>query len=475
MSVSRSSQRPPNVLWLMTDEQRTDSLGCYASPWASSSPWARTPNLDRLAREGARFRHAITPAPVCVPARTSIMTARPPHETGVWYNVPPVGILDLLTTRFADAGYRTASFGKRHYASTNGGFQTEKVFEVNDIVNYYAYADQYDESAHDVVKYPPKPYPWIFGGRYPATPETTVEARATQLALDWLDTVQSDEPFLLRVSFNGPHTPVVPPAPFDTLIDEDAIALPPETESTPRRLPRWLRDGLFPKADASRLTRAQIRKIRRYYYGEVAFLDQLFGRIIDLLERRGVLDDTIVILTSDHGTHLGDYGMVQKQTFFPPSVEVPFLIRYPRTIPSGCVFENPVETLSLLPTALDLAGLEVPDHATHLSLAPALRSGMEPVRRPVFSEFTLGSFEVNPDDRIVMVRARDERRDGGNGDEWQLSVCLNGAFHQGDALDGELHNLTADPYQLDNRYGMPEHAAVESWLRGLIDARLTRV
>src|SRR5262245_46466687 len=104
----------PNVLWLMSDEQRTDSLGCYGSPGASR------PNPDRPAGEGVRFVHAITPAPVCVPARSAILTGRYPSALGVWHNAFPAehSLPELLTERFHQAGYRSASFGKQHYAGT---------------------------------------------------------------------------------------------------------------------------------------------------------------------------------------------------------------------------------------------------------------------------------------------------------------------------------------------------------------------
>src|SRR5215510_14984218 len=122
------ASRRPNVLWLMSDEHRTDSLGSYGSPWAS------TPNLDRLAREGVRFVHAITPAPVCVPARTSILTGRYPSAVGVWHNAFPDrhSIPELLTERFHQAGYRSASFGKQHYAGTKKAFQTEMNLTLSD-------------------------------------------------------------------------------------------------------------------------------------------------------------------------------------------------------------------------------------------------------------------------------------------------------------------------------------------------------
>lgn len=135
------TQNYPNVLWIMTDEQRTDSLGCYGSSWAI------TPYLDKYAKNGVIFKNAITPAPVCVPARASLLTGQYPSRTGIWWNHngKDKRKLEHLTYIFEDAGYATASFGKQHYSSPNKAFQTEYHIEVNEIVDFYSYGSKYNE------------------------------------------------------------------------------------------------------------------------------------------------------------------------------------------------------------------------------------------------------------------------------------------------------------------------------------------
>ena len=445
------SKEHPNVLWLMTDEQRRDSLGCYGSPWAHS------PNLDRLAAEGTLFRRAVTPSPVCVPARMSILTGHYPSEIGVWWNRDTGGrALDHLTYRFADAGYQTATFGKQHYCSPNAAFEHETHGVTSDAVHYFHYTEQYDESAYDVVKYPPEPYAWIFGGRFPEPASKTAEAMMVREAIDWLERRDEGRPFLLRVSFNGPHTPVVPPEPFDRLIDPNAISLPPAAEGLAEGAPEWVAESLRSVADSARLTAEQIRKMRAYYYGEVAFIDRQFGLLLDHVRDRGLLDDTIVAFVSDHGTHLGDYGLVQKQTFYEPVVCVPMMFRVPGGA-AGARLDTPVETRSLLPTVLELAGLPRGDGSLAPSLAGSLVDGCEPDARPVFSELTLGSFDMRPDDRLVMVRRG----------PWKLSVCLDV-----EGRDGALHNLDDDPCERINLYGREQYAGVQRELAALIDAHI---
>jgi len=444
----------PNILWLMTDEQRCDSLGCYGAEWA------HTPNIDALAREGAVFGAAVTPAPVCVPARTSILAGKYPCRTGVWHNsIDLKAPVPNLMGRFRDAGYLTASFGKQHYGGRGSAFDTESGPCLSEHVHYFRYPEQYDESRHDVVKYPGDIYNWIFGGRFPAPAEETAEAQVVGKATEWLDAEGRSCPLFLRVSFNGPHTPVVPPEPFDRIVDADAVKLPAEAEEMPEGSPRWLDEELSKCASAAPLSGEQIRKMRGYYYGEVAFLDSLFGRLLDGMRERGLLDNTIVVYCSDHGTHLGDFGLVQKQTFFEPVVNVPFIWWYPSGIAGGARFRTPVETQSMLPTLLELAGLEAPGAGYSPSLASCLSNGREPEQRPVFSEFTLASFapHTKHDRPLVMVR------DG----EWKLSGCFDS-----DVSDLVLYDLERDPHERRNLAEDPASRQQRDRLLALVSAHL---
>ncbi|MBS1676473.1 MAG: sulfatase-like hydrolase/transferase [Actinobacteria bacterium] len=430
--MSRRAARP-NVLWLMTDEQRTDSLGCYGSAWA------RTPTLDRLAAEGVRFETALTPAPICAPARSAILTGRHPSETGIWSNDQAEGVAGVqsdaairpappLTGAFAAAGYRTASFGKHHHLTDPPrAFQTQRhdVHEhlaarerweadlwLSSEVDYCGYAERWDQADFDVVQYPPEPFPWILAGRFPGDPSETAEARVVAEAEAWLGEVAgAPDPFFLRLSFNGPHTPVAPPAPWDTCVDPREIVLPGPTE-VPAGSPPWLHDYAA-IASSARLSASELDRARQAYYGEVAFLDSLIGGLLDRMDARGLLENLVIVFCSDHGNHLGDFGLLQKQTFFDPAVNVPYLFWAPGLIGSPRVVRTPVGLIGLLPTLLDLLGLEVPRGLGGLSLAATLTGGVEPPARPVFSEF-MPLAEVRRADRLVLVR------DGA----WKLSARL---------------------------------------------------
>ncbi len=443
-----SQGKRPNILWLFTDEQRSDSLGCYGSPWA------HTPALDRLAAEGVVLANAVTPAPVCCPARMSMLTGKRCSETGIWYNLrknrPE---LECLTGLFEQAGYRTAGLGRNHWCCSNPPFQTVWTKHVSRHLNWFNYAEEYDEAAFDVVKYPGEPYPWIFGGRFPAQASETSEWECIERGKKWLEAGGDDEPFFLRLAFNAPHTPVSTPAPFDTLIPEDVIRLPAEAETPSPAEPEWVSTPLRKSANGRLLTPEQIRKMRRYYYGLVAFVDKLVGDLLAWMEPRGYLENTVIVFNADHGTHLGDFGLVQKQTFFEPSVTVPYLFWWPEGFAQGKTLQTPVETRSILPTLLDAAGLDMPTEARKVSLETSLRGGVEPAAEPVYSMFTLQSFaELEHSDPLVMVR------DG----QWKLS-----ARFAPDPCDVVLVDLDKDPHERVNRGELPECRAITKRLLGL--------
>lgn len=448
-TLSRDRTRPPNIVWIITDEQRTDTLRSYGSPWA------RMPVVDGLAREGTVFLNAITPGPVCAPARASLVSGLYPHQHGIWHNIPPAEYpqLPMLTDAFHAAGYRSASFGKRHYSASNMAFQTEVNFEVSDLVDWFDYKQGLDRTQFDAVRYPLETHAWLLGGRFPGDAEQTSEARVVREAAQWLEEGVLDQPFFLRLSFNAPHTPVTPPPPFDAMFAD--IPYPEEVEGAPADEPQWIRETLRSYEDAGRLTRAQVLAARRYYYGFAAFLDSQIGAFMEWMEARHLLENTIVVFVSDHGTHIGDYGLVQKQSFYEPVVKVPYFFWGPGFVRRGVV-EAPVETRSLMPTLLELAGLEVPDEYQEISLAGAVRRGEEVLDRPGFSEFTLGTLKVRKHDRLVMVQEG----------KWRCSACLESPE------DGALYNLAADPYERTNLFHVPEAGEKRAHLMHLIDVHM---
>lgn len=444
--MSKPTQCPPNILWLMTDEQRTDSLGC------SGSPWAHTPNLDQIAQSGTRFSAAYTASPVCVSARACLLTGRPGSSIGMLNNHHRLTLPDpqFLTWAFAANGYQVASFGKQHYNCSRQAFDLESGQVLGERVHYYRYNVPVDDKEAGVVRYDAGKSPWLFAGRYPGTVDDTPEMHNVRHALDWMSGRGSSardpsRPYFLRLSFNAPHTPVVTPAPFDTLIDPGTIELPihwPHQESFASATHR---DYLWDYAGTHRLTADQIRRARQCYYGYVACVDHVFGTLLDALGEMGELDNTLIAFVSDHGTHLGDHGFMQKQSFWDASVRVPFFLAGPGI--QAQAVDTPVNTGSLLPTLLHLAGIQIPPQVEFPSLGEALRQGTPPAAAPVFSEIDYGLWDYRSGDRRVMVRDgrwkgwlyRDPR------DPTRFAETQDPVLYDLETDPGETHNLARDP------------------------------
>lgn len=442
----------------MTDEQRCDSLGCYGSPWA------QTPNLDRLAARSVRFDSAYSPSPVCVAARASLLIGHAPCRTGVLNNHQALRDDDarFLTHDFARAGYQTASFGKHHYNNARPAFETQAGYCLGGRVGYTEFKVDVDATRDRVVHYPADAengaYPWILAGRFPGEVDQTPEAHNVRDAMAWIDQRDTDRPWLLRVSLNAPHTPVAPPAPFDMLIDADAVDLPIDSAKTLDGLGDAVREYLISRAGSHRLAVEQIKRARQAYYGSAAFVDHVLGNLLDQLADRGLLDDTIIAFMSDHGTHLADHGFFQKQSFFEVSARVPWLLALPGQ--GERVISTPVSTGSLLPTLLDLAGVSLAQPVSYPSLAACVMTDQEPIGDPIVSEIDYGLHGYRTGERYVMVRR----------DRWKLIAFRQPGEQGGLAADADamLFDLQADPGEKHNLINENQHAStIEELLNDL--------
>jgi len=450
-----ANQRP-NFLWLMTDEQRTDSLG-YAG-----APWAHTPHLDRVAERGTRFTAAYTASPVCVSARACILTGRYGSSIGVLNNHHRLALDDpqFLTWTFAANGYQVASLGKQHYNCDRQAFDLEGGRVLGERVHYFRYNVSVDPHEAGVVRYDEGQSPWLFAGRYPGTVDDTPEMYNVQQALSWMERRDPSRPFFLRLSFNAPHTPVVTPAPFDTLIDERAIDLPIHAPHVDGFASTTHRDYLCAYAGAHRLTTSQIRRARQCYYGYVACADAVFGALLDALDEMGELEETLIAFVSDHGTHLGDHGFMQKQSFWDESAQVPFFVAGPGV--RAQAVDTPVNAGSLLPTLLDLAGLDLPPQIEFPSLGATLRQGTPPAPEPILSEIDYGLWGYRCGERRVMVR------DG----RWKLWLYRDprDPGRCAGKEDPVLYDLQSDPGENHNLAPDPAYAPVIEALIARIDA-----
>lgn len=345
-----------NALLIFTDQQRFDTLA------AAGNPHIKTPNLDRLVREGTRFSSAYTPSPVCVPARCSMHYGQYPMNTGCFENnfdMPEdrPSVADAL----ADAGYRTHAIGKRHFTpdpEAPRGFQSlEKQEEMASNVRNDDYL-QYLEA--NGCGYAIEPH-GVRGEAYYVPQLSTLppQHHPTQWVgdrtVEWLKE-QGDQSFFLFSSFIHPHPPFSPPTPWHKLYRGPDMPLPKMAEDNESlHLYTNCRQNRYKGRDAGRDIRLH-QLIKSYYWASISFIDFQVGRILQTLEETGKLDSTLIIFTSDHGEFLGDYNCFGKRSFLDSAARVPMLCHLPGTFEAGAVCNTPVSLVDVMPTALAVAG-----------------------------------------------------------------------------------------------------------------------
>lgn len=429
LCASRAAESGPwNLLLITNDQQRADCLG------AAGNGVIRTPNMDRLAREGVLFERNFVQCPQCVPSRSAIHTGRYPHVNrtpGNQYQLPPTE--ETLASILNQQGYVTAAVGDEPFAPTNamGGFQ--KLYASDP--DYLAFLDQAGWSAKAAehrerlkTGFQAHPAPW---------PEELDEtAYFAGKATEFLQE-QRNRPFFLHVNFRRPHHPFDPPAPFDRIYD--GAAFPPshrrdgEMANKPPPHQKWLEstNGF----DLRGMTASDLDRIKGYYYGMISLNDKYIGRILESLAALGLAERTVVVLTADHGEMLGDHGLLFKAGYvYDEVVRTPLIVRAPGKLPAGRRIAGMTEAIDIMPTVLELLGFTPSKRVQGQSLLPLIE-GKRAARQEVHSEFPT----------TKMIRTAD----------WKLVHYVRAPY-------GELYNLREDPHELYNLYDDPRHAKVRA-------------
>ncbi|MDF1514818.1 MAG: sulfatase-like hydrolase/transferase [Anaerolineae bacterium] len=451
-------KKRPNILWIQSDEHRPDSLGCYGSPWA------KTPHLDRLASRGIVYQNCVCNSPVCVPSRASQLTARYPQEVNVLLNqvsdehhinetenVYPSGTLTFPEV-FESAGYATASFGKWHVPVHKTWQVNKSLVNIDAYSGYYALNEAYDEAEHHVIKRPGGTS-IILAGTYPVA-EGHPSQVITDWAVEWLRSRDKEKPFLLRISHNWPHTPVLAPPPFDQLYDPDDIPIRYYDEQA--YLTRSSRDRRI--ADGQRmkeLSRDQIRQVWKDYMGLVACVDHEVGRALSILEELGLLENTIVLFSADHGKALGEWGATEKGFYDAEVWRVPFILAGPGVPSAGKIDHHICELVDTGRTLCNLAGVDVPAQFKGRDLIN------EAPRDAVYGQIGW------PDPDAPLVQRMNLRRRRGSitsamrsavrTQRYRMDVTfyMDGATLPIEQADGNLFDLELDPGETRNLWDDP--------------------
>ena len=477
-SAPAASDRPPNVLLVISDQLHHRAFA------AAGNEVVRTPNIDRLARQGVRFENALCPTPFCSPTRASLMTGLYPHQHGIVTNQrrsSPGLDPGLPTTEQAllDAGYVARQFGKWHLG------EKTRVPAYSDDPEH-SYRDYFRAIGRGLPSPPPGPTnrvgrpvysieavqaanarydgdgpanSWI--GRTDVPPEHTEEAWIADRAIGTLREL-AGSPFFLTVSFPAPHGPWVVSEPYYSLHRRAAIPLPANRHAVldvERGRAAW-RFGRL-------LGEEGLREYLGVYYGMVSMMDANLGRILDELRDLGEEDRTLVIFTSDHGDMQGGHGMYGKTTYsmYEETTRIPLLLRWPGRMPAGKAIETLAGTCDISPTILDYLGLPVPSGAAGRSLRLFI-DGEEDLDRPAFAERDRAAWGTEgPPHFQRLVRTQ----------EWKYCYHSRG--------DSQLYRLAVDPGETRNLIGdraaraarQHLHAELVRWMSETGDPRTEQI
>ncbi|MEN3150557.1 sulfatase-like hydrolase/transferase [Neorhizobium sp. IRAMC:178] len=444
----------PNIILIMTDQQRYDSIA------ALGFPYAVTPNIDAMVEKGVALTNCHITAPSCVPSRASLFTGYYPHTTGVLANGQKWQ--RTWVEHLREAGYRCVNVGKMHTIPYNSdsGFHERYVVENKDrYLEGRWYFDEWDKAlaANGLVKQQREHYRKLddyrdrlgcFDWELPEALHS--DAFVGNMAKWWVETYPTTEPLFLQVGFPGPHPPFDPPARYtEAYLKRNDLPLPKPTKEELDSLHQELKDKRKHDVEVDHdsvvwsldPTEDQMQRLWAHYLGNVTLIDEKVGELLESLEARGYLEDAIVIFTSDHGECLGEHGLVQKWSMYDVVTRVPTVIwSTAGRFEGGRSIDGLCQLFDLGPTILEYAGITPPKSFEAQSLKPALEGKDWTPRAHVFCE-QIGD---------VAMAGGVEFMTGVRSDSWKL-------VHFKGSTDGQLFDLEHDPMEVKNLWSDPAH------------------
>lgn len=416
----------PNVLVIITDDQRWDAFSCLGNPML------KTPNLDRLVAEGARFANAFVTTSLCSPSRATMMSGLYAHRHGVLNNFTEYpDALPSYPKRLREIGYETAYFGKWHMGETNDAPRLGFDFWMS----HRGQGRYFDNE-------------WNINGRreFIKGYYTTV---ITEHAEAWLRQ-KHDKPFVMVLGQKAPHGgPIEPEPKYEHTLDPAPVRKPANYDAWRDGKPAWLAES-FPTwhgAGGPLYNYKDYDKFVRAYYATLLSVDDSVGRLYAALKETGQLDQTVIIFTSDNGFALGEHGRVDKRTMYEESIRVPLIVRYPPLIPRATVINEMVLNIDLAPSILDLCEVRKLKGIDGESWKPLLTGQTRGWRKAWLYFYNYErEFAYTPNVRGVRT------------DDWKYIH-----YPHGDGLpdrhQAELYDLRADPLETHNLIDNPTAAA----------------
>lgn len=419
-SRAEGAPKAPNIIFILSDDHRWDHLGILGHPFL------KTPNLDRLAREGVLFNNAFVTTSLCSPSRASFLTGNYPHTHGVMNNLTPWNpenetYLDILGL----AGYRTAFIGKWHMPGA--------LPELPEVDHFITFTVQGGQGRYFNC-------PLIVDGKTTPSRKEYITEELTDRAIEFIE-ASGDRPFCLHLAHKAAHHQFLPPPDLAGMYDEPDLDLPPEMDPHVTFTAKNLLFGVL----------GPVELHYRNYCETLTALDRETGRLLDALDRLDLTRETIVVYAGDNGYFWGEHNLVDKRYAYEESIRIPFIVRYPQGITKpGQRADQMILNVDLAPTLLELAGLEPPARMEGESFAPVLASAEAPGREAWLYEY----FRDYPyrNEPHYAVRTLDRKY-----------IEFEGR------RDPELYDLEADPKEMDNLYGRPGWEEEAARLKKLLD------
>ncbi|MCG9128757.1 sulfatase-like hydrolase/transferase [Candidatus Poribacteria bacterium] len=454
--------KPPNILWICTDQQRFDTLGCYGNEFVI------TPNLDKLASEGLLFQHAYCQSPVCTPSRASFLTGRYPRTTRCRQNGQAIPSDETLVTKLLqDAGYVCGLAGKLHLAPCNPSVCKGTEQRIDDGYNQFFWShDPADAwSTHDYIQWledkglnrDSKPFPNSTYVRTIPSEEHSQTTWSVEKAMAFITNASRlKQPWLFSVNMFDPHHAFDPPIAalerYRNILDN--IPLPNYVDGELNNKPIWQQidhKGAYGGKSGypyQEMTEDDHRWVTAAYWAMIDVIDKQVGRLIHFLDEIKQRENTIIIFTSDHGEMLGDHGIYLKGPYFyEPAIRVPLIISGPNMLNNGQHSDELVELVDLAPTLMEAAKLKPYKGMQGKSLYPILTgtNTLNSHRDDVYCEYyNAMGWHREPTANATMVRNK----------KYKI-VAAHGTN------SGELYDLEDDPKETNNLWKKSEYQDVK--------------
>lgn len=432
----------PNILFIMDDQHRGDYLGC------AGASWLRTPNMDALAREGARFANFYCAVPSCTPARTSLLTGLTPWNHGMLGYMNNIAQYYRLTMPqfFSEMGYDTVVSGKNHFGPPRNtqGYKTINLEEGWYSKNKNGFICDYEAWFNRMA--PGKDinatglsYNDNRGGHpFPYDDQLHATHWTADRAIDFLKKSPAESPWFLKLSFQRPHPPFDPPKRWMDYYENIDLPMPEVSAWAQEKYKRKTASmEQMPEASSAVFPLKEIKASRAAYAGSISFVDEQIGRVIKVLKETNQYENTFILFCSDHGEMLGDQNMWRKCRPYQPSANIPLIVRWPSGVGDfhykrGQTRYELVELRDIFPTFAEVCHLTIPSKIDGESILKIL-GGTADWRTTLSMEHSL---EYEPDNAWVAIR--DNR--------------YKYVFYTLTGLE-QLYDLQKDPYELNSIVG----------------------